>query len=204
MVRWRVSRLLCLTAQSALQGRSGLSAWQYARADTPGSASVLWLAVTNYYRGEQMLRIHVSGAGLSPPGFSLPADGEVVASPAMRRLFESTPDDQLDDRHPGRVVGTIPVSALAYPEQLVAVVGGQVPGMFRAAGIAAEPDHGWLAYEGGRRWLTSSLTYRGFHFHAVDVRAASALVFAAFAATCLGGLVSAYGDDPGTATRRGW
>ncbi|MEV6241086.1 FtsX-like permease family protein [Lentzea sp. NPDC051838] len=234
--------MLCLTAQSALQGRSDRSAWQYTRADTPGSADVKWLAVTDYFRGEEMLRIHVSGAGLSPPGFSLPRDGEVVASPAMQRLFESTPDDQLDDRYPGVVVGTIPVESLAHPEQLVAVVGGEVPGMFRASGIATEPDHaffvfarvilgfaalvllvpvvvfvamatriaaaqrerrlaalrlvgatrlqtaliaaaetgiaavagtvlGWLAYEGGRRWLASSLTYQGFHFHAVDVRA---------------------------------
>ncbi|MDX3656294.1 hypothetical protein PV646_03140 [Streptomyces sp. ID05-26A] len=236
--------MLCLTAQSALQGRSNRSAWQYTRADTPGSGSVQWLAVTDYFHGEQMLRIHVADVGPSSPspGFPLPRDGEVVASPAMQRLFESTPDDQLDDRYPGVVTGTIPVDVLAHPAQLVAVVGGQVPGMFRASGIAAEPDHaffaftriilgiaalvllvpvvvfvamatriaaaqrerrlaalrlvgatrlqtasiaaaetgiaalagtfvGWLAYEGLRRVLASSVTYEGFPFHADDVRA---------------------------------
>ncbi|MGW6931898.1 FtsX-like permease family protein [Lentzea sp. NPDC054927] len=237
--------MLCLTAQSALQGRSDRSAWQYTRADTPGSGDVRWLTVTDYFRGEQMLRIHVADVDADspqPPGFSLPGPGEVVASPAMQRLFESTPDDQLDDRYPGEVVGTIPVDVLAYPEQLVAVVGGQVPGMFQVSGIAVEPDHaffmfarvllgiaalllllpvavfvamatriaaaqrerrlaalrlvgatrlqtasiaagetgiaavagtvlGWLTCEGGRRWFASSLTYQGFHFHAADVRA---------------------------------
>ncbi|MFD4644006.1 FtsX-like permease family protein [Lentzea sp. NPDC058436] len=235
--------MLCLTAQGALQGRSDRSAWQYTRADTPGTGSVRWLAVTDYFRGEQMLRIHVVAGPDSPsPGFPLPRTGEVVASPAMQRLFESTPDDQLDDRYPGVVTGTIPVDLLSHPEQLVAVVGGEVPGMFTAAGIATSPDHaffaftriivgiatlvllvpvavfvvmasriaaaqrerrlaalrlvgatrsqtaaiaaaesgiaalagtfaGWLAYEGLRRVLASSVTYEGFPFHAADVRA---------------------------------
>lgn len=142
--------MLCLTAQSALQGRSDRSAWQYTREDTPGSGSVAWLTVSDYFRGEEMLRIHVAEVGPSspqPPGFSLPGPGEVVASPAMQRLFESTPDDQLDDRCPGRVVGTIPVAVLAHPEQLVAVVGGaRVPGMFQVSGIATAPDHGFYLF----------------------------------------------------------
>ncbi|WP_439661100.1 FtsX-like permease family protein [Lentzea sp. HUAS TT2] len=241
--------MLCLTAQSALQGRADRSAWQYTRADTPGSGSVQWLAVSDYFRGEQMLRIHVAdvGADSPSPGFTLPRAGEVVASPAMQRLFESTPDDQLDDRYPGEVVGTIPVDLLAHPAQLVAVVGGRVPGMFTASGIATSPDHaffaftriilgiaalvllvpvavflamatriaaaqrerrlaalrlvgatrlqtaliaagetaiaalagtfaGWLANEGLRRVLASSVTYEGFPFHAADVRAPLAVL----------------------------
>ena len=64
----------------------------------------------------------------------------------MQRLFESTPDDQLDDRCPGAVVGTIPVGLLAHPAQLVAVVGGQVPGMFTASGIVTSPDHAFFAF----------------------------------------------------------
>ncbi|GHH52332.1 hypothetical protein GCM10017774_64220 [Lentzea cavernae] len=235
--------MLCLTAQSALQGRSDRSAWQYTRADTPGTGSVRWLAVTDHFHGEQVLRIHVVAGPDSPsPGFPLPRAGEVVASPAMQRLFASTPDDQLDDRFPGEVTGTIPVDLLSHPEQLIAVVGGEVPGMFTAAGIATSPDHaffafariivgiaalvllvpvavfvvmasriaaaqrerrlaalrlvgatrsqtaaiaavesgiaalagtfaGWLAYEGLRRVLASSVTYEGFPFHAADVRA---------------------------------
>ncbi|MEU3649818.1 FtsX-like permease family protein [Lentzea sp. NPDC034063] len=241
--------MLCLAAQGAMQGRSDHSAWQYTRADTPGSGSVQWLAVTDYFHGEQMLRIHVADVGPSAPspGFPLPRPGEVVASPAMQRLFESTPDDQLDDRYPGVVVGTIPVDLLAHPAQLVAVVGGQVPGMFTASGIATEPDHaffaftrillgiaallllvpvavfvamatriaaaqrerrlaalrlvgatrsqtaliaaaetgiaavagtfaGWVAYEVLRRVFASSMTYEGFPFHAADVRAPLAVL----------------------------
>jgi hypothetical protein len=41
----------------------------------------------------------------------------------MRRLLESTPDDQLDDRYPGRVTATIGDAGLAHPDQLVALIG---------------------------------------------------------------------------------
>ncbi|USX51500.1 FtsX-like permease family protein [Lentzea sp. HUAS12] len=199
--------MLCLSAQSALQGRSDRSAWQYTRADTPGTGSVRWLAVSDYFRGEEMLRIHVVAGPDSPtPGFPLPRTA-----------------------------------------QLVAVVGGEVPGMFTAAGIATSPDHaffafarivlgiaalvllvpvvvfvaiatriaaarrerrlaalrlvgatrlqtaliaaaetalaaaagtfaGWGAYEVLRRVLASSVTYEGFPFHAADVRAPLAVL----------------------------
>ncbi|WP_394616180.1 FtsX-like permease family protein [Lentzea sp. JNUCC 0626] len=242
--------MLCLTAQSALQGRSDRSGWQYTRADA--SAPVMsWLVVTDYFAGEEMLRIHVADVASSAPtpGFPLPRDGEVVASPAMQRLFESTPDDQLDLRYPGTVVGTIPVDVLSHPDQLIAVVGGRVPDMFPVTAIATAPDHGffaltrivlgiaalvllvpvvvfvamatriaaaqrerrlaalrlvgatrwqttviaagetaiaacagtvagWLAYEALRGVFASSVTYEGFLFHPDDVRAPLAVLVA--------------------------
>ena len=59
-----------------------------------------------------------------PPGLDrLPGPGEVAVSPAMRRLLESTPDDQLDDRYPGRVTLTIGAAGLAHHDELVAIIG---------------------------------------------------------------------------------
>jgi hypothetical protein len=41
----------------------------------------------------------------------------------MRRLLESTPDDQLDDRFPGEVTMTIGPAGLAHENELVALIG---------------------------------------------------------------------------------
>jgi hypothetical protein len=83
--------------------------------------------VTDYHDGTAMARTYVAALGPRPPvppGLErLPGPGEVAASPAMRRLLSSTPDDQLDDRYPGRVIATIGDAGLAHPDQLVALIG---------------------------------------------------------------------------------
>jgi hypothetical protein len=59
-----------------------------------------------------------------PPGLAgLPGPGEIAVSPALARLIEATPADQLGDRYPGRVVQTIGREALQAPNDLVVVVG---------------------------------------------------------------------------------
>ena len=87
----------------------------------------LFLAVSDYYDGIPMTRAYVAALGADPPvppGLDrLPGPGEVAASPAMRRLLESTPDDQLDDRFPGRVTMTIGAAGLAHDNELVAIIG---------------------------------------------------------------------------------
>jgi hypothetical protein len=47
----------------------------------------------------------------------------VVVSPALAELMETVPDDQLRDRFPGRVVGTIGPDGLIAPAELVGIVG---------------------------------------------------------------------------------
>jgi hypothetical protein len=121
--------LLSLTSQSAVQGRAERSGWQSADGDTPAEApdAALFLSVTDYHDGIRMSRQYVAALGPRPPvppGLErLPGPGEVAVSPAMRRLLASTPDDQLDDRYPGRITATIGDAGLAHPDELVALIG---------------------------------------------------------------------------------
>jgi hypothetical protein len=155
--------LLCLTGQSAEQGRAERSGWQSADADTPATAPdpALFLTVTDYHQGTAMLRGYVAALGPRPPvppGLErLPGPGEVAVSPAMRRLLAATPDDQLDDRYPGRVVATIGDQGLAHPDQLVALIGrtpeqlGEVTSrsLYRVQGFGSLPS-GYAFYQGIR------------------------------------------------------
>jgi uncharacterized protein YfiM (DUF2279 family) len=130
--------LLALTAPYLMQGRADRTAWHHVTSGsagwtTPGPPVVeaadgaLFLAVSDYHDGEPMLRTYVAALGADPPvppGLNrLPGPGEVAASPAMRRLLESTPDDELDDRFPGRVTMTIGEAGLEHENELVALVG---------------------------------------------------------------------------------
>lgn len=121
--------LISLTGQSAAQGRAERSGWRSADARTPATApdAALFLSVTDYHNGTAMSRAYVAALGPRPPvppGLErLPRPGEVAVSPAMRRLLESTPDDQLDDRYPGGVTTTIGDAGLAHPDELVALIG---------------------------------------------------------------------------------
>ncbi|HWC44303.1 MAG TPA: FtsX-like permease family protein [Actinomycetota bacterium] len=155
--------LLCLTGQSAEQGRAERSGWQSADAGTPATAPdpALFLTVTDYHQGIAMIRGYVAALGPRPPvppGLDrLPGPGEVAVSPAMRRLLASTPDDELDDRYPGRVVATIGDRGLAHPDQLVALIGrtpeqlGEVTSrsLYRVRGFGSLPS-GYAFHQGIR------------------------------------------------------
>jgi hypothetical protein len=155
--------LLCLTGQSAEQGRAERSGWQSADPDTPATAPdpALFLTVTDYHEGTAMIRGYVAALGPRPPvppGLErLPGPGEVAVSPAMRRLLASTPDDELDDRYPGRVTATIGDEGLAHPDQLVALIGrtpdqlGEVTSrsLYRVRGFGSLPS-GYAFYQGIR------------------------------------------------------
>lgn len=146
--------LLCLTGQSAHQGRAERSGWQSADPSTPATAPdpALFLTVTDYHEGTAMIRGYVAALGPRPPvppGLErLPGPGEVAVSPAMRRLLESTPDDELDNRYPGRVTATIGDEGLAHPDQLVALIGrtpdqlGEVTSrsLYRVRGFGSLPS----------------------------------------------------------------
>lgn len=57
------------------------------------------------------------------PGIAVPpAPGEYYASPALQRLIESTPAEELGDRY-GKFVGTIDDTALPGPDALVVITG---------------------------------------------------------------------------------
>ncbi len=144
--------LLALTAPHALTGRFDRMAWQDAAYsalspetnDDPAPESVdgaLFLAVSDYYDGRPMTRVYLAALGADPPvppGLDhAPRPGEVAASPAMRRLLESTPDDELDDRFPGRVTLTIGSEGLAHDNELVAII-GRTPDQLRGVRSVGE------------------------------------------------------------------
>jgi ABC-type antimicrobial peptide transport system permease subunit len=130
--------LLGLTAPSAVAGRFERMAWQDAAYsalspetdDDPvveSADGALFLAVSDYYDGRPMTRAYLAALGEDPPvppGLSrAPGPGEVAVSPALRRLLESTPDGELDDRFPGLVTLTIGPEGLAHDNELVGIIG---------------------------------------------------------------------------------
>lgn len=130
--------LLSLTAPQARRGRYDRMAWQDAAYsalspetdDDPIVESVdgaLFLAVSDYYDGRPMTRAYLAALGDDPPvppGLDrAPGPGEVAASPALQRLLESTPDDELDHRFPGRVTMTIESDGLGHDNDLVGIIG---------------------------------------------------------------------------------
>ncbi|MFD0747269.1 FtsX-like permease family protein [Phytohabitans flavus] len=132
--------LLTLTAVPALQGRDHRAAWHATTAASPATADrALWLASDDHFLGRDLFLVRVAALGPRPPvppGLErLPAPGEVAVSPALRDLLATTPPEALAARLPGTVTAGIGAAGLAYPEELVAVV-GLPPDQLRAAGAA--------------------------------------------------------------------
>src|SRR5262249_16044979 len=74
-----------------------------------------------------IIRVHVAALGPQPPvppGVErLPGPGEKLVSPTLAKLMQTVPDDELDNRFPGRVVGSIGPDGLIMPDELVAIIG---------------------------------------------------------------------------------
>jgi hypothetical protein len=89
--------------------------------------SELWNYSNDIYRGQTIERLDLAALGPNspvPPGISkLPAAGQYYASPALAALIRSTPANQLGDRFPGRMAGTIGQQALTGPSELVIFIG---------------------------------------------------------------------------------
>ena len=91
-------------------------------------------------------RFDVAATGASspvPPGITHdPGPGQYYASPALAALLRSTPADQLADRYPGRLAGTIGDAALPSPDSLVIIIGhtpaqlAHTPGSVQVTSIA--------------------------------------------------------------------
>ncbi|MEV4518786.1 FtsX-like permease family protein [Micromonospora tulbaghiae] len=101
----------------------------YPQETAGGSADpLLWSTRTDYFRGDQILRIDVAATGPDAPtpiGVPrAPGPGEFYASPALRDLLATIPADQLADRYPGRDLGVVGPAALTSPDTLLVLVGG--------------------------------------------------------------------------------
>ncbi|MEV7042263.1 ABC transporter permease [Amycolatopsis sp. NPDC051061] len=125
--------LLLATLPFATQHREQRALWQgeqfYSRgSDTP--AKMLFNSSKDYFDGQQIMRVDVALTGGATPGSiplpagvpQLPGPGETVVSPALGRLLQGHPADQLGDRF-GKPVGALGEDGLRFPEQLVALVG---------------------------------------------------------------------------------
>ena len=103
----------------------------------PAPHAELWNYSNDIYRGRTIERLDIAALGPRspiPPGISrLPAAGQYYASPALAALIRSAPADQLGDRFPGRLAGTIGQQALTGPEELVIYIG------YRPAQLAGLP-----------------------------------------------------------------
>lgn len=85
---------------------------------------------TDHFKGHIITRVNVaatSGSVVRVPGVGhAPGPGSYFASPALVKLIDSVPADQLGARY-GERTGVIADSALAGPDALVVVVGQAVP-----------------------------------------------------------------------------
>lgn len=135
--------LLALSGLPILQNHIDRLAWHRTDAQTAATAPdpAMWLAVTDRYKGRDVIRVHVAALGPQPPvppGVErLPGPGEKLVSPALAELLRTTPADQLGDRYPGRIVGSIGSAGLVMPDELVAIV-GHTPDEMRAMHGAVE------------------------------------------------------------------
>ena len=92
-----------------------------------GIAPLWWHPSGDTFDGQQIDRFDVAATGASspvPPGITHdPGPGQYYASPALAALLRSTPADQLADRYPGRLAGTIGDAALSSPNSLIIIIG---------------------------------------------------------------------------------
>ena len=113
---------------------------------TAGIAPLWWHPGGDTFEGQQINRFDVAATGASspvPPGMTHdPGPGQYYASPALAALLRSTPANQLADRYPGRLAGTIDDAALSSPDSLVIIIGHSpaqlagTPGSVRVTSIA--------------------------------------------------------------------
>lgn len=114
------------------------------------SANVeLWNYTDEVFKGQTIERLDLAALGPNapvPPGISrLPGSGRYYASPALAALLRTVPRDQLADRFPGSLAGTIGDQALTGPNELVIFVGdppaklAALPNTIRVDKIATFP-----------------------------------------------------------------
>lgn len=139
--------VLLTSLPSATQSRAERAQWQQPAGT--GDTGPLSLSVTEDFAADQEItRLDVATADPStvdlPPGVpALPGPGELLLSPALAERLAEQPAEQLGNRYQGTRIGTIGQDALAYPGQLVAVLGHSTANMpvdaVDVAGFASGP-----------------------------------------------------------------
>jgi hypothetical protein len=133
----------------------------------PGTAPLWWHPSGDIFKGQSVSRFDVAATRASspvPPGIPHdPGPGQYYASPSFAALLRSTPANELADRYPGRMIGTIGDAALPSPGSLVIIIGrtpaqlARTPDSIRVTSIATtvpgnplvggyQPNPGGLQY----------------------------------------------------------
>jgi FtsX-like permease family len=141
--------LATLAGIHAVNSQSNRYAWLNTSVTAPeapaGAHSVWWHVRGDYFNRHPIGVVDVAATGLDspvPPGLPrLPGPGEYYASPALQKLLDATPADQLADRYAGHSIGTIGDIGLPAPNSLIVVIGhsademSQMPGAKRFGAI---------------------------------------------------------------------
>ncbi len=126
--------LAALAGINGLHAQSDRGAWLNSAVQptppTSPASGLWWEPSTDSFGGQLIDQIDVAAAGPGapiPPGMSrLPGPGQYFASPELVSLLRSQPADELRDRYPGRLVGTIGGAGLPSPNSLIIVIGHSV------------------------------------------------------------------------------
>ncbi len=106
-----------------------------------GTDPLWWSTSGDEFGGRIIVRVDVAATGPTspvPPGIRRdPGPGQYYASPALAGLLRSTPADELADRYPGHLAGTIGDAALPSPDALYVIVGHTAAQMERAKDAVA-------------------------------------------------------------------
>jgi hypothetical protein len=118
--------LLVLAGNVGFAARAGHKAWREPVA-AGADATAVELVGTHLLRDHPVTVVELAALRPDapvPPGLDrFPAPGEMWVSPALRRLLSGVPGGEFADRFGGRTAGVLERPALAYPDELVAVVG---------------------------------------------------------------------------------
>src|SRR5215831_5192050 len=119
----------------------------------------LWNDSVDFYQGQTITRLDVAPLGPGapvPPGIPrLPAPGQYYASPALAHLLSTVPADELADRFPGHLSGTIGDSALTGANDLVIYIGYTPAALTAIPGLPTSAKAGPVP---GTQWVTSIST----------------------------------------------
>jgi hypothetical protein len=140
--------LAMLAMYHAYRGAVASPCWQ---CPPPAAANgpLLWDYDKDVYAGSDVERLDVAVLASGAPTMqglpAMPTAGRYYASPALAALLRTVPPDELGDRFPGTLAGTIGPAGLQNPDELAIVIGHRPddladrPSTIRVATVETRP-----------------------------------------------------------------